>query len=250
MSDQTQKPATTASDALTTGTTIHAVAFDVVGTLIYADPPVDEVYHRVGRRHGSRRSRTEILVGFKEAFRDLEHQLIRESDSSAGLKTSEATERERWRQIVNRVLPDAADGACFDELFEHFARPESWSCFPDVAETIDRLQAARIPICLATNFDARLDSICPGLPPLDLIELRVVSSRVGLRKPDNGFFDAVARTLNTEARRILFVGDDPVNDFAGATAAGMQALQVVRKPGIESRDRQIRDLRILFDHIL
>ena len=59
------------------------------------------------------------------------------------LSTDEATERRRWRRIVAGVLPEVPDpDRAFDELWDHFSRPESWRCYPDVAPVLDALWRA------------------------------------------------------------------------------------------------------------
>src|SRR5687768_3369207 len=102
---------------------VCCVAFDAVGTLIYPDPGVAEVYARVGRKYGSRLREEQVRVKFREAFR-VEHE--REWG------TSEEWERLRWRLIVQRVFGFEDIEPCFEELFAHFGRAESWKCFPDV----------------------------------------------------------------------------------------------------------------------
>src|SRR5437016_5097413 len=102
--------------------TIRAVFFDAVGTLLHPEPAASVVYAEVGRRHGSRYDLSGIDSRFHAAFRREE-----EIDFAHGLRTDEAREVERWRRIVATALDDVTDAdACFEELFEHFSRPENW----------------------------------------------------------------------------------------------------------------------------
>ena len=48
-----------------------------------------------------------------------------------------------------------------------------------------------------------------------------ISTEVGVAKPDPRIFDIVLRELGVSASRTLHVGDDEVNDIAGASAAGL-----------------------------
>jgi putative hydrolase of the HAD superfamily len=50
-----------------------------------------------------------------------------------------------------------------------------------------------------------------------------VSEEVGCAKPDAGIFLAACRGLGELPADCLFIGDDPQNDLAGATAAGLRA---------------------------
>jgi putative hydrolase of the HAD superfamily len=199
---------------------IRAVVFDAVGTLIVPDPAVALVYADVGRRHGSRYRAEELRPRFFEAF-DLQEALDRE----AGWATDEARERERWRAIVAQVIDDSRDpAACFAELYEHFSRPTSWRCIAGVGDVLAELRRRGMTTAIASNFDHRLPPIVAGLPELADIERIFVSSALGWRKPAGGFFNAVAAGLDVAPGEILFVGDDPTNDYDGATAAGMRVV--------------------------
>lgn len=208
---------------------IRCVAFDAVGTLIRPVPSAAEAYHRVARQQGSRLTADEIARRFQQAFRETERGDVDAPDESR-LATSEALERERWRSIVCRVIDDVADpGVCFDELFAHFASPESWRCFDDVTETLSMLQRIGIQVVLASNFDGRLHSVCDGLPEMRGIMTRVISAEVGFRKPSPRFFAALTQAAGCRTDELLMVGDDRQNDFQGARDAGIAALLVNRR---------------------
>jgi putative hydrolase of the HAD superfamily len=203
----------------------RCVAFDAVGTLIRPTPPAGEVYHGVGRRFGSRLASEEIARRFGHAFRDSE-----QGDAEARLVTSEAREKERWRQIVAAVLDDIPDAdACFAELFEHFARPESWSCFDEVPGALGRLHAQGYRLAIASNFDSRLHAVCDAFAALRDIVLRVISSEVGWRKPGRAFFEALVARAGCKPGEVLMVGDDFANDIAGAREAGLGAVFLNRR---------------------
>ena len=51
----------------------------------------------------------------------------------------------------------------------------------------------------------------------------IVSELAGVRKPDRAAFALLAEVLNAPAAGIVYVGDDPAVDVAGALAAGMKA---------------------------
>jgi putative hydrolase of the HAD superfamily len=158
------------------------------------------------------------------------------------LHTCETRERFKWQEIVRLVLDDvAAPDACFEELFAHFARPDSWTCFPEVGAALRKLREAGYRLAVCSNFDSRLNSVMEGLPELAPIELRIISSEVKYRKPSGRFFEALIRSANCAASEILFVGDDPANDVAAAQAAGLAALQLDRKYA-SVQNRNLRSL--------
>jgi putative hydrolase of the HAD superfamily len=231
----------------------RAVFFDAVGTLIHPEPPAPAVYAEAARRFGSRLDLPSIAARFHTAFCRQE-----ELDHAGGLRTDEAREVARWRAIVAEVLDDVTDPeGCFAFLYAHFARPTAWRCDPEAAAVVAALASRGYRLGIASNFDARLRQVAAGLPGLAPIEFLVISSEVGWRKPAPEFFHQmcalrgefrtsperqrgvslppslalgagrrVVQPLPGELRpdEVLLVGDDPVNDYAGARACGLHAL--------------------------
>jgi putative hydrolase of the HAD superfamily len=61
--------------------------------------------------------------------------------------------------------------------------------------------------------------------------LRVlVTDSIGVHKPEAGAFHALIQALGTPASRILFVGDNPVNDIYGAASLGMRTCWIQLRP--------------------
>ncbi len=209
---------------------IRWIALDAVGTLIHPQPSAGVAYHRVGQRHGSRLAAVEVSARFGKVFT----RVLEAGDLDCGcaeaadrLHTCEARERIRWERIVRQVLDDVATpDACFAELFAHFGRPDAWACFPEVGAAIRRLRQSGYRLAVCSNFDARLNSVMTGLPELAPIELRIISSEVGYRKPSPRFFEALVRAAGCAPSEILVIGDDPKSDVAAARNSGLAALQI------------------------
>jgi putative hydrolase of the HAD superfamily len=216
----------------------RVIFFDAVGTLIHPVPSAAEVYAAVGRRHNSRRTVEEIGPRFRTAFQreeTIDHQRV--------WRTSEARERERWRSIVSAVLDDVADSeACFQELFEHFSRPEAWRCDPEVLSLFPELVRRGYTLGLASNYDRRLYRVLEGIS-LPYLQHVVISSEAGWRKPAKEFFLELSRTAGTKVEQIVYIGDDRVNDFDGACSTGLHAILFDPSRKTNSpEDRQIERL--------
>lgn len=204
---------------------VEGIVLDAVGTLIKPTPCVADAYTEAADRQGVILDRDDVRRRFQRTFRD---DAIR---ADRGIhSTDDATERRRWREIVAQVLPEIPDPQrAFDELWDHFGRPESWRCFPDAVPALRAFHEAGIEVCIGSNFDARLRRVVSGLPELAaMVDGLVVSSEVGYRKPHGAFFEAVSERLDLPPERILSVGDDLENDVLGAIRAGLSAVYLDR----------------------
>jgi putative hydrolase of the HAD superfamily len=233
---------------------IRWVAFDGVGTLLFPDPPVAVAYHRVGAQHGSLRTLEDVWQRFQERFRQSEFEDLGQTASATAaeprprLQTDEERELNRWRRIVLEVFDDVeSPEACFEALYAHFGSPQAWRCHREAKGVFSKLKQAGLRLALASNFDARLERIADGLEDLSPIELRVISSLVGHRKPSPLFYQSLIDRSGCRAEEILMVGDDYENDVAGARNAGLQALHFTKNT--TGRDDCISTLAELIDRL-
>lgn len=204
---------------------VRWVVLDAVGTVIFADPPVHMAYHRIGRKHGSSITPEDANRRFRQAFAARAATI----SDSGDFATNEETERRFWCDVVSTVLPDVpSPDACFDELYAHFARPASWGCYVDVADSLEVLRSLKIDVAIASNFDRRLHAVIDGLPDLADIRTRIISTEVGCKKPSRQFFDAVVSRCGVPANQILMIGDDVKDDIEAARSAGLYAIHLDR----------------------
>jgi putative hydrolase of the HAD superfamily len=211
---------------------IRWILFDAVGTLIYPDPPVAEVYYAAATRFGSRLSIAEIQQRFSVAIKN---------GFAVNCSTNEANERRRWRSIVAEVVRDIPlhVEAVFEHLWQHFADPQQWRLYDDVAPTLNDLSSRGFQLGIASNFDGRLKNIVSFHPGLSACQTVFVSSGVRYSKPDPRFFRAIQEQLGVDPAQIVLVGDDEICDIQAATAAGWRAIRLDRE---NTRNGAIRSL--------
>lgn len=106
--------------------------------------------------------------------------------------------------------------------------------FPDVPPMLDLLRERGLRFGLATNSFAPMLLRDRELAQLGLIdyfpECRYSAADVGYLKPHVEFFRTVLACLGLTADEVVFVGDNPVADIAGAQSAGMQTILRVKQP--------------------
>ncbi|MEU3007875.1 HAD family hydrolase [Streptomyces sp. NPDC007020] len=104
----------------------------------------------------------------------------------------------------------------------------SVQCFPGVPEGLAALRDAGWTLGVATNGAVDIQRAklrATGLAPL--FHGVTISEGVGVRKPERALFDAAAAACGVSlAGGGWMVGDNPVTDIAGASAAGLRTAWV------------------------
>ena len=201
------------------------ILFDAVGTLIQPVPSVAEAYWEIGQRFGSRLSVLEVGERFQREFSNSYSH-----DDSDDLASNEQIERERWQQIVERVLDDVGDREqCFAAVHRHFSQASAWKLFNDVPEILSRLRQSGYNLAIASNFDERLSEVTRGHEVLRAFDAVLTSAELGFRKPSHHFYVELGRRLQAAPDEMLMVGDHPINDVEAARAAGLRAVLIDRE---------------------
>ena len=80
----------------------------------------------------------------------------------------------------------------------------------------------------------------------------IATDAIGIHKPDPGAFEAILAATGVSPDRTLFVGDNPINDVAGASGVGMRTCWIQLRPEHQSpvepdlRVRSILELEEVF----
>lgn len=222
----------------------HWILFDAVGTLIRLRCSVSGIYAVAGRAHGSHLEEAAIRTRFRDAFQ------LEFGGANRFLPTSETDQIHRWERLVQSVFEDVRPvQPLFQQLWQEFAKPETWQIYDDVFPVLDQLKNQGHSLAVASNFDRRLNGILAGLGVIHTLQQVFTSAEIGFSKPNPAFFSTIVSRLGIRPRDCLMVGDDPECDRNGAWKAGWQAVWIERNPsakdgsGVESQ--RIRSLREL-----
>ncbi|MBO0594434.1 HAD family hydrolase [Nesterenkonia sp. E16_7] len=204
---------------------LKAIGFDLDGTLFdhrgSAGSAVDRFIHQLGLDP----SPHACTVWFAAEAAQFERW-------RSGQVSFQEQRRERLRTVlpVLGVDPPTADSE-LDELFELYlnAYRDEWRAFPESLELLMTLRASGYGIGLLSNGsqEQQLDKLRrTGLGRA--FDVVCISEGIGVQKPDAQAFRLLAERLRVDPTECLFVGDDPVQDTAGAHASGMRSLLVSR----------------------
>ncbi|MDR2343679.1 MAG: HAD family hydrolase [Spirochaetaceae bacterium] len=189
---------------------IDAVAFDVDGTLY----PNYRFYLRV---FPNALSRLRLLAAFAgarrrirqagavgDSFHDMQARLCAEC-LGTGKKTPGA---DAVRTLISKCIY-----ASWDDMFSGI-KP-----FPYVKECLSSFKENGLKLALLSDFPIGKKIACLGLSGLWNAELS--SEEFGALKPHPLPFHRLAEALDLPPRRILYVGNSPAYDIAGAKNAGL-----------------------------
>ncbi|CAN5515352.1 hypothetical protein BH09VER1_BH09VER1_45380 [soil metagenome] len=191
--------------------TISVVAWDLDNTLIDRDTAFRSCLQALAHMHGG-------ILDSQGMQRVLAYDRSGKADrlatmallaSQLGLPITAAPEL--WDE-TKRLLPD-------------FITPE-----PEIIRLLSGL-AGQYSLVLVSNGDGPLQRAKlrrSGL--LDFFRERwiLISGELGMKKPEPEIFSELTTRTEQAPTNIMFVGDDPVNDMAGAAAANMMTCWVSR----------------------
>jgi len=167
---------------------------------VYPDlPPAEEISPRFGA------AMRRLLDDERPDFRELElHELAARSLAELNISSSDG--------LIERFV-------------EYYYQPITGqiTLIDDAAEVLALIRDAGIGIGLLSNtiFPEKFHKLeLERFGISDYFDFTIFSSAVGIRKPAPAIFENAKRSAGCPADRILFVGDRPDIDIAGADAAG------------------------------
>ncbi len=222
---------------------IAAVCFDVTNTLIHCPQPA-AIYSEVLGRHGIAVAPDDINRVLPRVWQEVSCQTDPRRDR---FSLDPSGEKGWWRRFVERVCRhlDVGEPSRFAsaELFHRFGQPGAWEIYPDTVPTLEALSAAGFRLGLVSNWDHRLPTLLRKLELSHFFDAITYSANCGVEKPHPLIFELCLRQLGTTAPHAVHLGDHPLEDIEGATAAGLWTLQV-------DRTREPESLNLLLEPLL
>ena len=202
---------------------MRAVLLDALGTLLELEPPAPLLVEELAAR-GVTVSEAEAWPALRAeiAFYRAHHDMARDR---AGLEELRARCTEVLRDALPAHARDAADlqGALLASL--RF-RP-----YPEVPDALRRLRAAGARLVVVSNWDVSLHDALGATGLAALVDGALSSAEAGAAKPEPAIFAQALELAGARPDEALHVGDSVEFDVAGARAAGIEPVLVVRDAG-------------------
>lgn len=119
--------------------------------------------------------------------------------------------------------------------------------YPESEEVLEELRRMGLALYAVSNWDVELGSVLDDLGWTRYFSGIVASAEVGSEKPEKAVFEEALLAAGLSRDRVVHVGNDPISDIRGATAAGIDAVLVDREGRLRAPEAMatISDLREL-----
>jgi putative hydrolase of the HAD superfamily len=205
----------------------QAVLLDALGTLMSFEPPAPHL-------RAALLERLEVDVGAAAAAAAIRAEIayyrahLHEGSDPAAL----ADLRLRCAEAMRPALPGLEAPA--DLLLDALMASLRFFAYPDSAPALEALRAAGVRTVVVSNWDWSLHERLAETGLADLVDGALASAEVGSAKPDGGIFRSALELAGVAARDAWHVGDTPEADVAGARAAGLRPVLIVREGPLPS----------------
>lgn len=204
----------------------RALLLDALGTLVALEPPVEPLRREL-------RERCDLEVSADEARAALRAEIAyyRAHHDEASDRARLADLRRRSAAALRDALPDAAAAVPLEPLTDALLAALRFKPYPEVPEVLAAARERGARLVVVSNWDVSLHEVLAetGLAPL--LDGVVTSAELGSAKPARAIF---ARGLElaggVDPGAAVHVGDSVEHDVAGALAAGVEPLLLVRTP--------------------
>lgn len=214
------------------------IFFDIGGTLLEIYRPLAELVHDYLAREG-----------YQVPVEPL-YQAVRTTVASLPTRhpsyTSLEANRDWWMHLYEGTLnlgigtqeiPQLLLATVRDALWEQHRRGDNLRVYADAEGVVETLSERGFRLGVISNWDDTLSPILDRFGLLTAFELLIVSSDLGLEKPDPTIFQHALERAGIDPAASIHIGDDWQCDVVGAAQTGIQPIWIdrgVRKVVVQS----------------
>jgi putative hydrolase of the HAD superfamily len=202
---------------------VKALLLDALGTLVELEPPVEPLRRELRERCGLEVSAAEAGAALRA-----EIAFYRAHHDEASDRARLADLRRRSAVALRRALPPAAAALPLAPLTEALLAALRFRAFDEVPEVLRAARARGVRLVVVSNWDVSLRDVLEETELAPLLDGVVTSAELGSAKPAGVIFARGLELAAVAAAEAIHVGDSVEHDVAGALAAGIEPLLVVR----------------------
>lgn len=206
---------------------MRALLLDALGTLVELEPPVEPLRRELRARCGLDVSAAEAGAALRAeiAFYRAHHDDASDCERLADL-------RRRATEALRDALPPAARTVPAADLTEALLAALRFRPFAEVPAVLRAARARGVRLVVVSNWDVSLHDVLDATGLAPLLDGAITSAELGSAKPDRRIFARGLELAGAAAGEAVHVGDSVEHDVAGALAAGIEPLLVVRNGAV------------------
>jgi putative hydrolase of the HAD superfamily len=203
-----------------TGRDLDVVTLDALGTVVRLDDPTP-------RLRASLRARLGLDVPLDRCGSAMRAEM--RHYRAGAPRADDAAAHARLRLECADVLADGLGvGLTGADVLPSLTDAIAYSLYPDVVDTLDRLERAGLRLAVVSNWDVSLHDTLRSLGLAHRFEAVLTSAETGAAKPAPALYRHALDHLDARPHRVLHVGDDAAGDVDAARAAGLHAVLLQR----------------------
>lgn len=209
-----------------------AVFFDAGDTLLTI-PAAGEIMHRFLDQRSYRFDRTYLSRLLDDTVRRFYYEHRTEQFAAC----TPESDRRFWTRIYTFLLkelgisehaPKEQIEQWSHEMYNLYISPEYYALFDDVEETLRGLREKGLRLGVISNFAPTLRNILSDKGVLSYFDPVIVSTEVGMEKPNPAIFQLALKEAGLRADETLYVGDHEKNDIWAPRQIGIDAVRIKR----------------------
>lgn len=209
------------------------VFFDAGETLVSPRPTFGRAIAEICEASGVRLDTDDVDRVADECFKSfLDFLALVEEDGC--FSVSPAKSRRFWTRYYSAFLekagaPRESIAELTHRIYEELTSFERYGAFEDAEPTLRSLHDAGLRMGVISNWEPWLDDLLDHLGIGCFLEVRVISGREGIEKPNPEMFLRALGRAGVRPSRAVHVGDDPRADAEPAAALGITPIVVDRR---------------------
>ena len=226
---------------------IKVIFFDIYGTLVRFDPPVEILQQHACKVLGLNVTTEGIRKGYQLAdeFMAKQNAKLPLSNLSVARKTDFFIEYEK---LILQGAGVSVSNDVTSKIWElASSAPKQLALYEDVLPSLERLKGLGIQLGTISNINTNLNQLLAKTNLKSQIDYWLISSETGITKPDPRIFELALQRANIEPHQAIHVGDQYLSDVMGAVRVGIRPVLLDRhdllpKPSECAKIRSIKEL--------
>lgn len=203
-----------------------AILFDVGDTLLTRVPTNHEILKERFHKIGYVVENEKIKVANKKCELWVGEQILREINGAPRMKDDDFLHQLDYTAVFSIFDPDLDNiNKIVADIRQIESDKQEWVLMDGVHEVLSRLKDLGFILAVVSNFNDTLPHLLEKFKLLDFFDDIIVSSLVGVEKPDPKIMHIACERIGVIPQSSLYIGDHPF-DVLCAKQAGMDVIWI------------------------